>query len=121
MFGGGGFEEQYGGAVFGDGVVFDAFGDDVHVAFVEVDSVAISELDGKLAFEDEEEFIFVFVGVPGEVTFEFGKFDLLAVELGDDFGCPCFIEEAEFVGEVDNVAHIDAFISWCHYSLSSSQ
>lgn len=32
VFGGGGFEEENGGAVFGDGVVFDALGDDEHVA-----------------------------------------------------------------------------------------
>ena len=92
VFGGGGFEEEDGGSVFGDGVVFDAFGDNVHVAFVEVDGFAIAKLDGELALEDEEEFVFVFVGVPGEIAFEFGELDLLAVEFGDDFGCPCFIE-----------------------------
>ena len=71
---------------------------------------AISELDGELAFEDEEEFVFVFVGVPGEFADEFGEFDLLAVEFGDDFGCPSFIEEAEFVGEVDDVVHVNNFL-----------
>lgn len=107
------FEQQHRCAVFGDGVVLDAFGDDEHLAFAKMDRITISHLDGELTFEDKEELVFVFVAMPGELAFEFGEFDLLPVELPDDFGCPSFIEEAEFVGEVDDVTHTDFPWIWC--------
>ena len=40
------------------------------------------------------------VVVPGELAFELGEFDMLAVEFTDDSGAPVFSELLEFVDEV---------------------
>ena len=105
MLGGDGFEEQDAGARVGDGVVLKPAGDDDDLAGVDdlFDDFAlfVAHLHPKAAGEDEEEFVFVGVVVPGELAFEFGELDLLPVELGDDVRRPCRVELGELVVEVD--------------------
>ena len=96
----GGFEEEDLGFGVGQGAVFDAAGDDAAFAGLK-DDAAVAEFDGHLAAPDEEHFIFMFVVVPGEGAGEFGEFDFLAIELGDDFGAPVLVNEGEFFGEGD--------------------
>ena len=44
------------------------------------------------AVDDEEELIFAVMFVPDEFSGEFDELDVLAVELGDDFGRPMVCE-----------------------------
>ena len=88
VLGGDGFDEGDPAFVFGDGVVEGAAGDDAEVAGVEFDVGLVLDLDTHAAFEDLEEFVFVIVLVPDEFALELGDFDVLVVDLADDFGGP---------------------------------
>jgi hypothetical protein len=92
--------------VVGAGSVFGAAGYDDAFTGLECDDV-VSEFDAKASLEDEEEFVFVLVMVPGEFALHFDQFDLLIVQPRDDFWPPVFAEEAEFFGKIDWGGHTE--------------
>ena len=55
--------------------------------------------------EDEEEFVFVLMMVPGEFAQHFDEFDLLSVQPRDHFWPPVFAEQAEFFGKINRGGH----------------
>lgn len=97
---GGGFKQQDCSLVLGGGAVFDAFGDNEELAFSEIDD-AVPEVHPEAPVEDEEELVFVLMGVPDEFAFDLDKLDVLPVEFADDTGVPVIGEEAELLAEVD--------------------
>ena len=64
-----GFDEEEVDFVGGEGLVLDSFGDDEHLAGVEVDGT-VAEVDAEMAVEDEEGLVGVLVVVPDEVSVE---------------------------------------------------
>lgn len=87
----------------GDGAVLDAAGDDEDLALFQLNR-PVAHLDLQTAFKNQEELVLFFVGMPDEVAFELGKFDLVLVDLGDGLRRPVFGDFAELSGEVDYVA-----------------
>ena len=58
--------------------------------------------------------------MPDEFTLQLDEFDLLAVELPNDFGIPMVGEALEFLGNVDDCACAhDAFFCRCTGSINS--
>jgi hypothetical protein len=98
------FEAEDFGFFIGAGSVFDAAWDYDAFAGIECDDV-VSEFDAEASLEDEEEFVFVFMMVPGEFALHFDEFDLLIVQPCDHFWPPVFAEEAEFFGKIDWGGH----------------
>ena len=64
-----------------------------------------SILDTHAAFEDLEEFVLVVVFVPDEFALELGDFDVLVVDLADDFGGPEVGEAGAGLEEIDGGDH----------------
>ena len=83
----------------GDGMVFDAPGDDEEFAFPEYHG-SISHFDFHAAGEDEEGFVGIPMLVPCEFAVELHYFELAIVHGRDDFRRPMVCEESEFGGEV---------------------
>jgi len=48
-----------------------------------------------------EQFVLFFVCMPHKGTFDFGEFQVLAIQLGDDFRAPLVFKQSEFLMEVD--------------------
>jgi hypothetical protein len=94
------------GFLIGAGAVLGSAWDNEALAGIECDDV-ITKFNAKAPLPDKEEFVFIFVVVPGEFTEYFYDFDLLAVEVGDDFGTPVFFEKAEFVCQIDFGCHLE--------------
>src|SRR5690606_9183877 len=105
--GAGGFDEEKGGFLFGDGLVLHAAGDDVEVAGAE-GHVAFGHADGETAREDEKEVVRVLVVVGYELAEGLDDHDVVAVEGGDGARCPMIRKLGEFVRQVDRAAHIPA-------------
>ena len=80
------FDEDDPAFLFGDGVVQCAAGDDAEVAGGEGEVGLVFDLDAHAAFEDLEEFVLGVVFVPDELAEQLGDFDVLIVDLADDFG-----------------------------------
>ena len=83
-----------------DRVVLDTLGHDEELAFAEMD-VAIAELDGHLALQDEEQLVFVLVSVPNELSLEFHELHVMSVQLANDLWAPEVREQLELLLEVD--------------------
>ena len=88
-------EQQNPAFFISDGFVLNAAGNDDELAFRDP-LVAVAKFHAEAAFDDEEEFVFVFVMVPDKFAFEVGEFDGLAVEFGSDVGLPVFGDLANF-------------------------
>jgi hypothetical protein len=86
--------------------MFGAAGYDDAFAGIEGDDV-VSEFDAEASLEDEEEFVFILMMVPGEFAQYFNEFDLLIVQPCDDFWPPVFAEQAEFFGKIDRGGHTE--------------
>jgi hypothetical protein len=67
--------------LFGDGIVTDPFGDDIHLALAELHGMAI-HLDSQPALQDEEELVFMVVTVPRQRPVDLGDLDIGVVDLG---------------------------------------
>lgn len=80
-------DQKYVNFFHSDRAVFNSFRNDVEIPRTEM-HIAISELNGQVSLDNEEEVVGVVVGVPDELTFEFGQHDVVAVELFDDLGGP---------------------------------
>jgi hypothetical protein len=50
----------------------------------------IPELDAEISLPHEEQFVLVFVMVPGELALHFDDLEFLAVQSSNDFGPPMF-------------------------------
>ena len=61
----------------------------------------IAKLDAKTSFHHQKQFIFVFMMVPNELTFELGQFDQLTIEFARDVGFPVLGNVGELVSEID--------------------
>jgi hypothetical protein len=77
--------------LFGDGIVTDPFGDDIHLALFELDGMAI-HLDSQPALQDEEELVFMVVTMPGQRSADLGDLDIGVVDLGHHVRTPEFGE-----------------------------
>ena len=88
VLGGDGFDEGDEAFVFGDGVVEGAAGDDAEVAGGEFDVGLVFDLDAHAATEDLKELVLVVMLMPDEFAYQLGDFDVLIVDLADDFGGP---------------------------------
>jgi hypothetical protein len=108
MLGGGGFDEGDPGLFGGAGIVAHSFGNDEDFAGLQGERAAVgfATADGEGAFEDEEELIFVFMGMPGELALNFGDFEVLIVNLGEDARAPEFGERGADVLERDGGVHV---------------
>jgi hypothetical protein len=51
---------------------------------------------GEAPFEDQEEFILVFMVVPDELTLDLRQFDMLTIQLRHDLGIPVFSDLGKF-------------------------
>ncbi len=100
VLGGDGFDEGDPAFVFGHGVVEGAARDDAEVARVEFDVGLALDLDAHAAAKDLEELVFVVMFVPDEFALELGYFDVLVVDLADDFGGP---EVGELGGGLEEI------------------
>lgn len=80
--------------------MFYAAGDDEEFAGVD-DYLLVAKLHDKAAAVDEEHFVFVFMMMPFEGTFELRKFDVLTVEFGGDTRGPVVGETGEGFGEIE--------------------
>jgi hypothetical protein len=67
----------------GDGIVTNAFGDDIQLALVEFDLLAI-HFDSQVALQDEEQLVFYVVAVPGQRSVDLGDLDIGIVDFGHD-------------------------------------
>jgi len=99
------FDEDDPAFLFGDGVVQCAAGDDAEVAGGEFDVGLVLDLDTHAAFEYLEELVLVVVFVPHELTDQLGDFDVLIVDLADDFGRPVVGEFGGGIEEIDGGDH----------------
>jgi hypothetical protein len=63
--------------------------------------VAVAELHAKTSFDDQEQFVFVFVVMEHEFPLQFIELQMLPVELGSDVGFPVLGDLGEFLGEID--------------------
>jgi len=109
VLGGDGFDEGDPAFMFGDGVVEDAARDDAEVAGGEGDVGLVFDLDTHAAFEDLEELVLMVMLVPDEFALEFGDFDVLVVDLADDFGGPEVSELGAGLKEIDGGDHGRAY------------
>jgi hypothetical protein len=80
----------------GGGAMFDSARDDDEFAFVD-DGFMVAELHAQHAFDDEKQFIFVFMMMPDEFAFQFDCFDLAIVYLADDARVAVVGEQAELL------------------------
>jgi len=94
VLGGGGFDQRDPGLFDGGGVVADAAGDDEELAGAEMDraTVGVGAADAELAAQDEEELVFMGVGVPGELALDTRYLDELIVDLAEDARRPELLE-----------------------------
>ena len=97
---GGGFEEEEPAFLIGYGFVFDAARNDDEFAFFDP-FVVVAVFHTKAAFDDEEQFVFMFVMMEDEFALDLVEFDVLAVEFGRDVGLPVFRDLGEFFGDID--------------------
>jgi hypothetical protein len=88
--GGDGFDQRDPGLFGSGGAVANAAGDDEELARVDehIAAVGRSSADAEFAAEDEEELVFMGVGVPGELSLHTRHLDELIVDLTEDFGGP---------------------------------
>lgn len=94
------FEQEQMNFLLGNGFVLDAFRDDKKFAFIEP-NVAITQAEAEFSFDDQKQFIFVFVPMPDELAFQLGELDVLPVQFAGDFGFPIFGDAIKFFAEVD--------------------
>jgi hypothetical protein len=85
-----------------DGAMLDAARHDDEFAFLD-DGFAIAKLHPQGAFDDQEEFILIFVMMPDKFSLELDSFDVAVVYFPDDARFPMIGEEAEFFLEIDRV------------------
>ena len=105
-----GLEDQDMSLIRRDGFVLDTARNDEELSFFEIHD-AVSHVNAELAFEDQEEFVFVLMVMPDELPRELHNLHMLAVELADDAWAPRFRKLFKLVGQVHffvlTLAHID--------------
>ncbi len=74
-------DEQEVTFLVGDGIVTNALGDDIQVAFTELDGMAI-HFDSQVALQDEEQLVLLVMAVPGQRSSYLGDLDIGIVDLG---------------------------------------
>ena len=89
-----GFEQEHCGLGVGARAMLDAAGHDEKLVRPEYD-ITISQLDGELSVEDQEELIGVGVPVPGELALDFHDPDVVVVNLGNLLRRPVLSEARE--------------------------
>ena len=65
------------------------------------DLCAVAKVHGHLTFEDEKQFVFLFVGVPNELPKDFGNLDVLPIQRGHHPRVPVVFKEVKFGGKID--------------------
>jgi hypothetical protein len=95
-----GFKQHYPAFVFRERIVFNALWHDMHIANIQNHIIPVSVANGQAAFDDEEQFVFVFMIVPDEFTLQLCEFDTLAVDIGDHPRRPMVGDLGEFFIDV---------------------
>ena len=104
-----GFNEQHLAFIFSAGLVFHPFGNHIHVTFIQFDGLVL-ELDLHLAFDDDENFIGIFVMMPDEISLNLDQFKLIIVHLGDDLWRPVVRKLRQFLLQIDLFHSIDLYV-----------
>ena len=89
----------------GDGFVLYALRNDEHFTFVQRDR-PITKENIEVTFDDDEGFVCIRVVMPNKFTLNFGKFEVIVIELSNDLRRPVFAELGEFFLEINlSVSH----------------
>ena len=62
---------------------------------------SVAEVHGQFSFEQEEELVFVVVGMPHKIPLNLRDFHVLSVQGGHHPGVPVVVNQVKFGGEVD--------------------
>lgn len=79
---------------FGDGPVLYTFGDNDDFSWPHV-NLSVSKFHDHVAVNHMEEFVLVVMTVPNEIALDFGQFDILPVQLRDDFWGPMAVKQSK--------------------------
>ena len=94
------FEQHDPRLFFGNGTMFHSSWDQNHASLLH-DLCPVAKVHGHLTFEDEKQFVFLFVGVPNELPKNFGNLDVLPIQRGHHPRVPVVFKEVKFGGEID--------------------
>ena len=84
-----------------DRLVLDAAWNDAELTGLKCSGL-IAKFNLELSTEDQKNFFRIRVLMPDKLAFEFGQFELIVSQLGNDLGCPLFAELVQFPREVDD-------------------
>ena len=93
------FEENDPAFLVGYGTVLDSAGDHQKLAFFNP-HVTVTQLHTEAAFDHQKHFVFIFVVMEDELTFQLVEFYELAVEFGGDVGLLVFRNVGKLLGDV---------------------
>ncbi len=101
-----GFKQNDLDFIFGHRLVLDAFGYDKDFAGPQFNHPVaaigrIAKMQLQPAADDPEQFIFLLMEMPIKLALQLGNLDLLAVQLGNNFGGPAVGERGKFFSNID--------------------
>ena len=86
-------------AATGCGAMFDATGNDQQLAFFQPD-LPVPEIHPESSLHHQEQLVLIFVMMPDKLALELDEFDLLTVQLADDFGTPVVVKLGELLLDI---------------------
>ncbi len=97
-----GFEKKHVALLFGDGAVFNPLRYDDQLAFAQPNR-PVTKLHGEFTVNHQKEFVFALMRMPIKGALEFGQFDFLPIESGNDPRGPMLRKSIKTGAQVDGL------------------